>query len=322
MPATDPSALNVAILGAGTMGHALSLVHAIGGCNVSLTDVDEETLARAKGRIAYAAGTLVEAGVLEQANAEAALERISRSRSMETAVASADLVVDAVVEVEDVKRELFLGIDRFAPPGAIIASNTSYLDVFGLIPSNRLGHSIIAHWYSPPYIIDLVDVVPHETTDPSVVAKIIELYEGFGKTVLVFEQMIPGYIANRLQSAMNLECLRLLDEGLATPQQIDLSVRKGLAGRLAILGHLAKADYTGLQMLRNGLASRRYIPPEATGSSETLDRLIAEGKTGVSAGQGFFSYSELPSEDYFRRRDLNLLRLSAAIDDIERCTAV
>ena len=196
--------------------------------------------------------------------------------------------------------------------------NTSHLDVFPLVPERRQARCLIAHWYTPPYVIDLVDLAPGPATTPEVMQTMRALYDGFGKAPIVFDSLVSGYIANRLQSAMNLEIFRLLDEGRATAHDIDASIRHGLALRLATLGHLKKTDYTGLEMARRALANRTYTPPTPTGHSRILDDLIAAGRTGVMAGAGFYDYGDTAPAELFRRRDVKLLRLKKALQEIEK----
>lgn len=306
-----------AVIGAGTMGHALALVHALGGCRVTLHDNAATVLARAPDLIRAALATLEQAGSLSRTDADAALARITLTDTLEKAVATADLVVEAVVEKPGIKQQVFAAIDRHAPPRAILASNTSYLDVFPLIPDARQARAAVAHWYTPPCIVDLVDLAPGPDTDPGVIEALRTLYTGFGKEPVVFDQLVPGYIANRLQAALNLECLRMIEAGWATAQDIDRSIQHGLVHRLAVLGHMKKMDYTGLEMVRNGIAGRSYQPPANTGETPVLDRLIAAGRTGVRAGAGFYDYDHTPAEALFRTRDLRLLRLKAQLRDQE-----
>lgn len=308
----------VAVIGAGTMGHALALVHALGGCRVRLQDVDRGALDRAHGLIDGALATLVEAGVVEAPESATVGERIDTVAGLGDAVADAELVVEAVVEDVDIKRRVFAAIDAATPGAAIIASNTSHLDVFPLVPERRQARCLIAHWYTPPYVIDLVDLAPGPATTPEVMQTMRALYDGFGKAPIVFDSLVSGYIANRLQSAMNLEIFRLLDEGRATAHDIDASIRHGLALRLATLGHLKKTDYTGLEMARRALANRTYTPPTPTGHSRILDDLIAAGRTGVMAGAGFYDYGDTAPAELFRRRDVKLLRLKKALQEIEK----
>lgn len=312
---------NIGIIGAGTMGHALALVHALGGCTVRLQDVSPEVLKLAPGLIDAASKNLIDAGDIDSSTAESALARIRYVNTIAEAVSDADLVVEAVVEKKEIKIQVFKEIDQSAPADAIIASNTSYLDVFPLVPESRQKNTLIAHWYTPPYIIDLVDIAAGPETSPQILSAVFELYKGFGKEPLLFEQLVPGYIANRLQAALNLECLRMIDEGWVSAEDIDHSVRHGLASRLAILGHIKKMDYTDLRMTQNGIASRMYIPPENKGGSETLSRLIDAGRTGVRAGAGFYDYGDASPEELFRTRDIKLLKLKQAVKAIEEETS-
>ena len=307
----------VAVLGAGTMGHALALVFALGGHSVQLTDNNRETLERAPALMTAALATLVQAG---EAGADWSAERLGRAvrclPELEDTVREAELVIEAIIEQPEAKRTLFGQIDGMMREDAIVASNTSYLDVFPLIPKRRQRRALIAHWYTPPYLVDLVDLCPGPETDPAVLESVRGIVAAMGKVPVVFRKLVPGYVANRLQAAMALEVYRLLDEGAATPRDIDASVIHGLALRMPILGVLAKADFTGLALHQDALANGTYAPPEPRGRSEALDRLLAEGRTGVMAGKGFFDWSGESAEDLFRERDSRLLALKRAFREI------
>ena len=134
------------------------------------------------------------------------------------------------------------------------------------MPERRQSRAVIAHWYTPPYLVDLVDIVGGPGTDPAIVAKMRETITALGKVPVVLRRFIPGYIANRIQAAIGLEVNWLLDQGYASPREIDESIIHGLALRIPILGHLAKGDFTGLQLLQHALANRSYAPPPATGA--------------------------------------------------------
>ena len=306
---TDHGIRRVAVLGAGTMGHALALVHALGGLDVALQDNSSAALARAPGLIDTALATLIEEGEIEAAAAKQAVARIALTPDPATAVARADLVVEAVLEDEAVKRAVFALVDARAPPHALIASNTSYLDPFPLMPASRAASCAVAHWYTPPYIVDLVDLCAGPGTAPATIAALDALYAGFGKRPVIMKKFIPGYVANRIQAAISLEVFKLLDEGYADAAGIDAAIRHGLALRIPVLGHLMKADFTGLELTQRLLAARVYEPPAPRGGSDTLDALIAAGRTGVLAGAGYFDYGDRPPAELFRERDRRLLAL-------------
>lgn len=312
---------NISVVGAGLMGHGIASVFALGGYKVTLHDVSEDALTRAQKLISEVFHTLAEAGVIDRQRSSPTLnDRIICTTNLATAAARADLIVEAVTEDAAIKRSLFLELDTCAPLTALWASNTSSLNIFDLLPARRLAKSLIAHWYTPPYIVDLVDVVPGPGTEAEAVTAVKDLLESLGKKPIVLSKFISGFIANRLQAALNLEVFFLLDQGYATPEQIDLAVKGGLALRMPLLGLLRKADYSGLELIQELLANKTYESPQGLARSRTLDELIKIGRTGVMAGKGFFDYRGRSAETLFRERDLKLLALQkflAELGDIE-----
>ena len=307
----------ISVVGAGLMGHALALVFAIGGHQVRLTDNNPETLERAPGLMATALATLTEAGEVDASKDRQWLSTAVRCvPSLADTVKGADVVVEAVAERPDVKRAVYGQLETLMDPGAILASNTSNLDIFPLVPPGLVKRTIIAHWYTPPYLCDLVDLCPGPETDPAAVTTMRDIVAAMGKAPVVFKQMVQGYVANRLQAAMQLEVYRLLDEGLVTPKDIDDSVLHGLALRIPILGIMAKADFTGLLLMQQGMKNRSYTPPEPRDRSETLDALIEAGRTGVMSGKGYFDWGDSSPGELFRERDRKLLALKQALRKI------
>jgi 3-hydroxybutyryl-CoA dehydrogenase len=161
-----------------------------------------------------------------------------------------------------------------------------------------------------------VDLCPGPETDPAAIETVRAMVAAMGKAPVVFKQMVQGYVANRLQAAMGLEVQRMLDEGLVTAKDIDDSVIHGIALRMPILGIMAKADFTGLLLMQQGAKNKSYTPPEPKGYSESLDKLIAEGRTGVMAGKGYFDWGGQSPEELFRERDRKLLALKQALRKI------
>jgi 3-hydroxybutyryl-CoA dehydrogenase len=307
----------VAVLGAGIMGHGIALVFALGGHKVRLTDSRAETLANAPRLMEAALATLAEAGEVDASWTPARLsEAVRCCPTLAETVAGAEVVVEAITELPEAKRALFAELDPLLGEDTLLASNTSYLDVFPLIPARRQRQALIAHWYTPPYIVDLVDVVPGPETEPAFVERMRDFVAGLGQVPIVLKKFISGYVANRIQSAISLEVFRLLDEGVASAREIDDAIIHGLSLRIPILGHLAKADFTGIELVRNALANRTYEPPEPRGRSEAVDRLIAEGRTGVMAGKGFFDWGGESPAELFRERDRRLLALKRAMREI------
>ena len=165
----------VAISGAGTMGHALALVHALGGCEVRLQDQSEEALGIARKRISIAYNLLVEEGMVSSTQADP-LTHILTTTCLEDALVAADLFIETVTEDIEVKKTVYALADAAAPEHTIFASNTSHLDVFPLIPDRRLPRAFAVHWYSPPYVIDLVDIAPSPVAIPALADQLVLMY--------------------------------------------------------------------------------------------------------------------------------------------------
>ncbi|MDQ1078584.1 3-hydroxyacyl-CoA dehydrogenase family protein [Pseudoroseomonas cervicalis] len=308
--------MNIAIIGAGLMGHALALVFAIGGHRVRLTDSNPEALARAPGLMEKARATLEREGEAGGLSAEGLRERVTLHDTLAATVADAALVIEAIIEKPEPKRALFAELDALMPAEALLASNTSYLDVFPLMPPARLPRALIMHWYTPPYLVDLVDLVGSPECPEAVVEELAAELRRMGKVPLVMRRFLPGYIANRLQSALSLECYRLMDEGYATPQEIDEAIIHGLGLRLLLLGQMAKGDFTGLPLSAHALANRMYAPPEPQGRSATLDAALEQGRTGVMAGRGFYDWGGADPATLMAERDRRLIALKRALRQI------
>ncbi|MGG5808100.1 3-hydroxyacyl-CoA dehydrogenase family protein [Falsiroseomonas sp. CW058] len=309
-------AIKVAVLGAGTMGHALALVYALGGHEVRLTDSSMAMLDRAGGLMETALASLVEAGeATPGCTAEWLHGQVTRLPTLAETLRDADLVVEAIVEEPEAKRALYAEVDRLAPADAVIASNTSYLDPFPLIPEGRQARSLIMHWYTPPYLVDLVDIVAGPRCEPAITAWARDLVAEMGKVPLVMKTFVPGYIANRIQSAIAAEVYRLIDEGVADAEEIDTAIVHGLALRMPVVAVMAKADFTGLPLLQHALRNATYQPPPPRTNSDTLDRLIAEGRTGVMAGAGYYDWGQ-DTEKLFAARDRRLMALKKALRGI------
>src|SRR5436305_4524220 len=189
--AVEELTMRVAVLGAGLMGHALALVYALGGHAVRLTDSNSDTLSRARPAMQTALATLREGGEVEASWSDARLDTaVTRCASLAETVDGAELIVEAISEQPDAKRALFAEIDALAPPTAIVASNTSALDIFPLVPERRRPRTLIAHWYSPPYLVDLCDIVGGERTDPDVIETMRAIVAAMGKAPVVMKKFI------------------------------------------------------------------------------------------------------------------------------------
>jgi len=307
---------NVTIVGAGTMGHSLAQVFAQAGYKVWLHDIQEEILARAKNLIASNLQTLVEMGLLAKNQIPPILERIHPTTRMEEAGGNADFVIEAVIEDAAAKKEVFKSLDRVCPPGAILASNTSYMDIFQFVETKRPAQVLITHWFAPPHIVPLVEIVRGpETSQQSVdIAKTLVL--NAGKKPILLSKFLPGFIANRLQSALGNEVLFLLDNGYASAEDIDMATKASFGLRMPVLGLVKRMDFTGLDLTQKILSNATYkIPPQQV-RSKTVDALVARGKLGVKTGGGYYEYGGRSTEEIMKERDRKLIQLREFLKDL------
>jgi len=300
---------NVAIIGAGTMGHSLAQVFAQGGYNVWLNDVKDEILARAKKLIASNLDTLIEMGNVEKNQKEPILRRIHTTVKLEEAGQNADFVIEAIIEDQAAKKEMFSRLDKTCPPGAILASNTSYMDIFKFVETKRPDKVLITHWFAPPHIVPLVEIVKGPQTSQAVVDRVKALMIQVGKKPIVITKFLPGFIANRLQSALGNEVFNLLDQGYASPEDIDTATKASFALRMPILGLVKRMDFAGLDLTQKILSNQTYkVPPQNT-KSKTVEQLVSQGKLGVKTGSGYYEYSGRSTEEIMKERDIKLIKL-------------
>lgn len=298
----------VAVIGAGTMGHGIGLLFALGGCTVRLVDLSQDRLGLAMRLIeSHLTGLKLhrEYGV----EADAVLSRIKPEQGLAESLPEPDLIVEAVVEKAEAKRELFHQLGRSIGPRTLVASTTSYMDVFTLAPDDLQSRLLIAHFYNPPYIIPLVELVPGPRTDPAVVAAVRNFMENLKMTCITMKKYIPGFIINRLQRALGRELFHLIDTGVADPAEIDRAAKASLAIRLPVMGVVARYDFAGLDATLNNIKGEPINLASGSDLSPTLERLAGEGHYGIKTGRGFFDWSGRDLKEVLQERDLRLLQV-------------
>ncbi len=298
----------VLVVGAGTMGHSIALVFAQRGYEVDLVDVNEGILSKALSLIRSNLQTLKDAKMVRSRSIPKILERIHPTTSLEIAK-KADLIIEAISEDSKAKRELFQTLNRLCPPRTIFTSNTSYLNIFQLTKRIRPDKMLICHWYAPPHLIPLVDLVKGPQTSAETINTVKKLLLKLGKSPVVLEKFIPGYIVNRLQRAMAREIFYLLDHRYATAEEIDRAVKSSLGLRIPVVGVVQRYDYTGLDLAltfeRNPsihLVSKERRP-------KVLSQLVKKGYLGVKSGKGFYDYRLRNIADVLKERDQKLIKL-------------
>lgn len=299
---------SIAVIGAGTMGAGMAAQYALYGHKVALYSRTKETLERARKTIENACALLRDTGAVSPEMADAAPGLVRYTTDVAQAVEGAWYVVETIAERADAKTALYRQLDELLGEEVILSSNTSYMDIFGLIPPHRAPYTLIAHWFAPAHILPLVEVVKGPETRAEVVEKIMDFHRACGKTPICMERYVPGFIINRLQSAMTREVLFLLENGYCTGEDIDLAVKSSLMPRGVLLGLVERMDFSGLDTVANGLRNKSYTPAPAPGEDNPILAMVDRGELGVKSGAGFYDYSHRPYADTLRKRDEQLVR--------------
>ena len=299
----------IAVLGAGTMGPGIAQMFAMGGYPVTMWTRSEQTREKAKETLYNSLKTFIEEGMLAADKLEETFKLVDFALTVEEAVKGADFIQETIVENKDAKVELFEKVYAAVSDDAIIASNTSGLDVFALMPENRQKQAVIAHWYSPPQLIPLVEVVKCDKA-PQVYADItVELLEKCGKSAVLMKKFIQGYIANRMQMCLNQEVFYLLDNGYCTPEDIDKAVKTSFIPRAVALGICKRIDFGGLDMTANNFKNKSYTMPPEVDMPKTLQEHIDKGEFGFKTGKGFYDYADVDKQALTSKRDKQLFEV-------------
>lgn len=298
----------VLVVGAGTMGHGIAMVFGLRGYEVDLMDISEEALDRSLRVIRSNLDTLKEERLIGSGEIRTTLPRIHPTLSLDVG-AKADFVVEVISEDPRAKRMLFHALDQICPPGTIFASNTSYLNVFPYLKTKRSEKVVIAHWWAPPHLIPLVDVVRGPGTSPETVEIVRKLLLRLGKKPVVMKKFIPGYIVNRLQRAMAREIFYLLDGGYASAEEIDLAVKNSIGLRIPVVGVVQRYDFTGLDLALSFEQNPSIHLVSKDRQPKTLVHLVKQGYLGVKSGKGFYDYSHRTAAEVMRERDRKLIAM-------------
>ncbi|MDP2578259.1 MAG: 3-hydroxyacyl-CoA dehydrogenase family protein [Candidatus Palauibacterales bacterium] len=279
----------IGVVGAGAMGHGIAQVAAMAGYQVELFDIDAAALKRALAAVRSNLDAGVERGVVDPSTREAALAALSTTTVLESAASGADLVIEAAPEQLELKRELFAQLDALSPPHAILATNTSSLSVTKIAAATeRPGRVVGMHFFNPVHIMKLLEIVQGEETEERAVEIARAIGVAMGKTPIVVKDS-PGFASSRLGVILGLEAMRMVEDGVASAQDIDTAMELGYRHPM---GPLRLTDLVGLdvrlaiaQYLYRETGSDRFKPPEI------LERMVAEGKLGKKAGEGFYVWT-------------------------------
>jgi 3-hydroxybutyryl-CoA dehydrogenase len=302
----------IACLGAGRMGRGIAVAFAYAGHAVTMIDVKARSAEQfsklevdARDEVTKTLASLARFGLLKDTDVQTVLSRVSVVPASDgpAALSGAGLVFEGVPEVVELKREVLTAASKSVGPDVIIASTTSTILVDDLSAAvENPDRFLNVHWLNPAYLIPLVEVSPGASTDPAVITKVKDLLEGIGKVPVVCAAR-PGFIVPRIQALAMNEAARMVEEGVASAEDIDKAIRFGFGFRYAVLGLLEFIDWGGgdilyyaSRYLEGALGSERYRAPEV------ISRNMREGRIGLRTGAGFLDYSGLDVDAYRERR--------------------
>jgi 3-hydroxybutyryl-CoA dehydrogenase len=278
----------IAVIGAGLMGSGIAQVSAVAGLDVVLRDITDQALQGGLAGIEKSLNRFASKGTLSDDEVSAALSRISTTTDLEAA-ADADIVVEAAFENLQVKQQLFSDLDRICRPEAVLASNTSAIPITQIAAATDRPESVVGtHFFSPVPMMALCELVRGYKTSDETLATARAFAEQVGKTCIVVNRDVAGFVTTRLIAALANEAVRLLETGVATAEDIDTACRLGFGHAM---GPLATLDLTGVDIMRNASENiysdtrdPKFAPPEL------LSRMVIAGALGRKTGQGFYSY--------------------------------
>ncbi|MDP5220708.1 3-hydroxyacyl-CoA dehydrogenase family protein [Ruegeria sp. 2205SS24-7] len=302
----------IAVLGAGLMGHGIALTLARAGQYVAITDPVEETRNTVVARMRQSMQALGD----DEFVIAKALKMIEIFETTGVAVQKADVVFEAAPEKLALKQQIFSEVEAHAPDHCVLASNTSVMPITQIMANLRLKNRAVGtHWWNPPHMIPLVEVVSTEWTDPEVAKAMFDLLEDAGKTPVMVKKDVPGFIGNRLQHALWREAISLVENDICDAEAVDTVIKSSFGRRLSVLGPLENADLVGTDLtldihenVLNDLESRK-------GPSPYLKKLVEDGRLGMKSGEGFRTWTDAEAQDVRDRVARHLQRLDKILID-------
>jgi 3-hydroxybutyryl-CoA dehydrogenase len=281
--------MKIAVIGAGTMGSGIAQVSAVAGHEVTVHDIGQAGLDRGRSMVDASLARIATKGTLTGDEVSAAQGRIAWLTDLAEAVGGADIVIEAVFEKIEIKQETFRELDRLAPAGAVLATNTSALPVTEIAAATERPEAVVGtHFFSPVPMMRLCELVRGRKTSDETLARARAFAESVGKTCVVVNRDVAGFITTRLISALCVEAARLVESGVATAEDVDVACQLGFGHAM---GPLRTMDLTGIDIMRNAALNvyretgeRTWLPPES------INRMVLAGELGRKTGKGFYDY--------------------------------
>lgn len=301
----------IAVIGAGLMGHGIALTMARVGQYVTITDPLPEARASVAQRIADSLAHLGE----EEKSIARILKKIEICATLKGAVRAADVVFEAAPEKMALKQKIFAEVEAHAPRSAILASNTSVMPITQIMSGlTHKERAIGTHWWNPAHMIPLVEVISTEWTDAGVADRMMALLADAGKTPVRVARDVPGFIGNRLQHALWREAISLVERGICEARDVDTVIKSCFGRRLAVLGPLENADLVGIDLTLDihsqVLADLEHRP----GPSPLLQEMIEAGRLGMKTGGGFYDWNDETAQAVRDRVASHLTKLDGILD--------
>ena len=278
----------ILVVGAGTMGAQIAMLCALAGHDTTVTDLSDDALDRARTQLHARLDRDVAKGRRTRADVDAAFARLAFSTDLDAAAADADLVIEAAAELLDVKREVFARLDKTTPPHAILTTNSSAIMSSQLADATGRPDKVAnMHFFNPALVMRCVEVVG---TDPATVTAVAELARGLGKEPVVLQKEVPGFVANRILGAVRDEAIWLLENGIASVEDIDSACRTALGYPM---GPFELMDLTGIDIGHHAKLARHAVTGDPRDlPSRTVTELVERGDLGRKTGKGFYTYDE------------------------------
>jgi 3-hydroxybutyryl-CoA dehydrogenase len=292
----------ILVVGAGTMGHAIAQVYATAGFEVDLVDLNQKVLDNAMNKIKSNLSLLVEYKHVKSGEISNILNCIHPSTDLKVAAQNCDLVLEAVSEDRNVKREVFSQLNEFCSQDIILASNTSELNIFNVAKVKNPKRLVIHHWFHPPYIIPLVEIVAGRKTSSEVIDISFKLLEKIGKKPLILKKFTNAFVVNKIQQAINSAVFALLIQGIASPEEIDMAIKNTLGIRLPFAGVAQNLDFVGLDVVYDIIKNMGM-------DLMLLKDKVNNGQLGAKTSIGFYDYQGRTEAEILTKRDKLYLQM-------------
>ncbi len=300
----------VAIIGCGTMGAGIALACALSGIKVSVCDIKQTQVDLGYNRIKYVLRMYRSENMASEYDLAEIEKKISIFTNFEDSLVEANFIIEAIPENIILKKKLFLKLEKNVENDVIITSNTSGLSITDIASVCENRDRICGfHWFNPPELIPLVEIVRGDNTSDSTVKKVFDFAKSIGKTPIIVNKDIPGFIANRLQYALFREALYLIQQKVASFEDIDIAVRCGIGYRWACLGPIETADLGGLDIFHSVSDYLFKHLDDNKKPQPFFSKMVENGNIGIKSGSGFYKYEMKDKDEIIKKRDIFLLRL-------------